>query len=118
MSYHDAVHDLAQDAEQMEQVYQGAMETGETAAFKEAIARGQYEFPQGLFYGGERACWSTRTIQTHAASWMGSSERVLHVDFHSGLGKHGTYRLLINESPEASRWYDQAFGAECVESLV
>ena len=84
---------------------------------KQAIAGGQYEYPQGIFYGGHEPCRSTRIIQVHCDQWMGSAADVVHLDFHSGLGPFGTYKLLLGESPNASAdaWYVSTFGPEHVE---
>jgi hypothetical protein len=56
MSYHGKVGALAQDAEQLEQVYQDALEAGETHAFKEAIDDGYRSAPDNLLY----AAWFHR----------------------------------------------------------
>lgn len=56
MSYHDAVNDLAQDAEQLEQLYHAAVKAGETAAFEEAIEAGHVAAPDNLLY----AAWFHR----------------------------------------------------------
>ena len=56
MSYHDTVSALAQDAEQMEQVYHAALKAGETEAFKEAIDDSYRSAPENLLY----AAWFHR----------------------------------------------------------
>jgi hypothetical protein len=56
MSYHDTVSALAQDAEQMEQVYHAALKAGETDAFKEAIDDSYRSAPENLLY----AAWFHR----------------------------------------------------------
>lgn len=85
-------------------------------ALKEAIARGQYECPQGLFFGGHEPCASTRLIRDHCEKWVGASSRIMHIDCHSGLGAFGQYKLLINDATDRS-WYDRAFGRSHVELL-
>ena len=62
MSYHDTVSALAQDAEQMEQVYHAALKAGETDAFKEAIDDSYRSAPENLLY----AAWFHRL--KHAAA--------------------------------------------------
>ncbi len=86
-------------------------------ALKEAVAGGQYEYPRGLFFGGKGPCASTRVVQENCDAWVGASERIVHIDFHTGLGASGSYKLLLNESPDAAgySWYPQVFGTECVE---
>ncbi len=86
---------------------------------KQSIAGGQYEFPRGVFYGGKTPCASTRIVQENCAAWLGTSEPVVHIDFHTGLGRFGTYKLLLIDDVNASSfaWYARTFGADCVEPL-
>ena len=88
-------------------------------ALKEAVAGGQYEYPRGLFFGGKGPCKSTQLVQENCDSWLGSSQKIVHIDFHSGLGPFGTYKLLLSESSDSEyySWYTETFGAECVEPL-
>ncbi len=86
---------------------------------KLSVASGQYKYPKGLFFGGYGPSNSTQIIVKNCDSWIGSSKSVLHIDFHSGLGRFADYKLLVNE-PEDKRdfsWYTSTFGNECVESL-
>ena len=62
MSYHDTVSELAQDAEQLEQVYRAALQSGEADAFKEAIDDSYRSAPENLLY----AAWFHRL--KHAAA--------------------------------------------------
>jgi hypothetical protein len=89
-------------------------------ALKEAVAGGQYEYPRGLFFGGKGPCKSTQLVQENCDSWIGSSQKILHIDFHSGLGPFGTYKLLLAESSNSEyySWYTETFGAKCVEPLA
>jgi hypothetical protein len=65
-------------------------------ALKEAVASGQYEYPQGLFFGGHRPSRTSEVLATHFDYWLGSSQRVMHLDLHSGLGKWAVPKLLID----------------------
>jgi hypothetical protein len=87
---------------------------------KQSVAGGQYEFPRGLFFGGSGPCKSTQIVFDNCDSWIGTSQRLVHIDFHSGLGAFGTYKLLLNlssDSPDYS-WYANAFGSDCIEALI
>jgi hypothetical protein len=67
---------------------------------KRAIAAGQYDYPQGLFYGGAGPCETTRFVQSQFAGWLGNeSGDVLHLDFHTGLGASGEFQLLADVPP-------------------
>lgn len=88
------------------------------AALKESVAGGQYQYPHGLFFGGQEASHSTRLIRQHCDEWLGSSAKVFHVDFHTGLGAYGTVKILLNETDrKALEWYENAFGADRIEPL-
>lgn len=69
------------------------------APVKQAVAGGQYEFPQGLFFGGDGPCWTHRTLEQHLPDWVGDAEQVIHIDFHTGLGPWASCRLLIDYRP-------------------
>jgi hypothetical protein len=86
-------------------------------ALKQSVAGGQYEYPRGLFFGGKGQCKATRIVCENCDTWIGSSEKIVHIDFHSGLGPFGTYKLLLAEGEESQSysWYTNAFGTDCVE---
>ncbi|MFN0304663.1 MAG: DUF2817 domain-containing protein [Burkholderiales bacterium] len=66
-------------------------------ALKQVVAGGQYDYPKGLFFGGEGASNTLRILSAHLSDWIGDSKRVLHLDLHTGLGRWATYRLLADE---------------------
>ena len=88
------------------------------SALKDAVAGGQYRFPRGLFFGGHGPASSTRIMRHHLTGWLGGAPRAVHVDLHSGLGAHGRYRLLLEESAPSPNieWYRDTFGSEVVEA--
>lgn len=63
---------------------------------RNAVAQGQYEFPRGLFYGGTEPSQTQQIVRAELGGWIGKSERVLHLDMHSGVGKWATYALCID----------------------
>lgn len=67
------------------------------AAVKQAIAGGQYEFPRGLFYGGTALADSTRRLaEILSDPSLRSARRVIYLDLHTGLGRRGGCKLLVN----------------------
>ncbi len=82
------------------------------SAFEQAISGGQYQFSDGLFYGGTRPSWSQRLIETVIADYRLAERNSLAViDIHSGLGPYG-YGEIICDHPPASpstrltkRWF-------------
>ena len=66
-------------------------------ALKQAVASGQYDYPRGLFYGGDRPSRLNEVLSTHFDEWLGDSRQVMHLDFHTGLGDPATGTLLIDD---------------------
>jgi hypothetical protein len=67
-----------------------------------AIAAGQYEYPKGLFYGGRAPSRTQKILHQHLRRWIGAGRRVLHLDFHTGLGKYATWELRLENPPTPS----------------
>ena len=82
-----------------------------TPALKQAIASGQYDYPQGLFYGGDEPSRTSAVLATHFDEWLGEGRHVMHLDFHTGLGEWATGKLLIDypltedQHRRLSRWF-------------
>ena len=87
------------------------------ASLKESVASGQYQYPNGLFYGGASVAESTRIIIGNYHRWIGRSEQVVHIDFHTGLGRYADFKLLIDDAPDSKAYHSVAkvFGDEVVE---
>jgi hypothetical protein len=83
---------------------------------KQAIAGGQYDFPQGLFFGGHEPAATYRILAAHLGRWVGDAGRVLQLDFHTGLGRWATYQLLVDVwlQPDRFAWSRAHFGARVV----
>ncbi|HZF79403.1 MAG TPA: DUF2817 domain-containing protein, partial [Rubrivivax sp.] len=55
-------------------------------ALQEAITGGQYQFDQGLFFGGRNPTWSQQTLR-HVLEEHGTRcSRMAWIDIHTGLG--------------------------------
>ena len=63
---------------------------------KTAVVGGQYDFPKGLFFGGQRLEDGPALLMKHLPSLVEGAEKIVHIDFHTGLGKSGTYALLVD----------------------
>lgn len=78
---------------------------------KQAVAGGQYDFPKGVFFGGHGPGESQRILRAHFADWLSDAPAVAHLDFHTGLGRWATYKLLAEDAlpPETvgqvTRWF-------------
>ncbi|MDY6937641.1 MAG: M14 family metallopeptidase [Cyanobacteriota bacterium] len=87
------------------------------ATLKNTLPVGQYDFPKGLFYGGAGPSQTQQIMAEHLPGWIGPAQWVVHIDLHTGLGKPGTYKLLLGESskPDRVKWLTSKFGADLVE---
>jgi hypothetical protein len=70
---------------------------------KAAVVGGQYEFARGLFFGGHAPSATRLLLEARLADWIGRAEQVLHLDFHTGLGRWGHYELLVEDCVDAHR---------------
>lgn len=83
-------------------------------ALQTAISGGQYEHPQGLFYGGRNPTWSHQTLRHVLQEHARRCRRLAWIDLHTGLGPSG-YGERIWAGPDdaagiarAKRWWGQA----------
>lgn len=80
-------------------------------ALKQSVASGQYDFPQGLFYGGDRPSRTSEILGVHFDRWLADSREVMHLDLHTGLGTAAACKLLIDNPLSAAqrerlgRWF-------------
>lgn len=72
-------------------------------ALIQAIAGGQYAFPQGIFYGGSQPAETHRLLLQHWHRWLGDTPTVVHLDWHTGLGRWATHDLLFDY--KLSTWH-------------
>src|SRR5690606_21050249 len=68
-------------------------------AFQQAVSEGQYRFPAGVQYGGQRHEAATPRILGLVSDWLGEAETVAWLDVHTGLGPWGEYQLLSASAP-------------------
>ncbi len=59
------------------------------AHLQQAIAQGQYTFPQGLFFGGTRRADEVERLLQFFQHHLPSPARIRGIDFHTGLGGYG-----------------------------
>jgi hypothetical protein len=86
-------------------------------SFWETLPVGQYDFPDWLFFGGRARSQSAEAIQNLAPQLFSSASEVVHLDFHTGLGRWGQAQLLLCELGEPGHigWWQTHFGAEHVK---
>ncbi len=69
----------------------------------EAISAGQYHYPDGLFYGGNKPSWSHQAIQTIISDFdIAGRKRAAVIDIHSGLGPYGYGEIICDHPPQSA----------------
>lgn len=63
---------------------------------KQAIGVGQYDFPQGLLYGGNEPSWTRKILEQQLPGWLAGRQLATQIDVHSGLGKWGRCMLILD----------------------
>ena len=81
-------------------------------ALRNVVARGQYSFPRGLFFGGARRQATARRVLEHAVPWLEGRERVVWIDLHTGRGKPGEVVAFLDgvPSPATAARAERCFG--------
>jgi|GEM_PF-1445922 len=59
-----------------------------------AVLLGQYQYPQGLYFGGSQVEPECRLVQNIIAEKVKESEKVLLINFHTGLGAAGINQII------------------------
>ena len=73
-------------------------------AYQAAVTRGQYQFEDGMFFGGNAPTWSNKTFRDVLRTHGQRARRLAWIDIHTGLGPNG-----IGERIFACRDDKQAF---------
>ncbi|MFN3698390.1 MAG: M14 family metallopeptidase [Pseudobdellovibrio sp.] len=64
---------------------------------------GQYQSAKGIYYGGtkvEASCQITQSLMSKRIEDTNAID-ILHIDFHTGLGKSGISQIMINPKPKS-----------------
>lgn len=65
-----------------------------------AVYRGQYQFSDGLFYGGQQPSWSYVTLQKIFYEHLKSAIHITCLDLHTGIGKYASANLIYCASQD------------------
>jgi hypothetical protein len=71
---------------------------------QEALTRGQYGHPLGVYYGGAREEPSARILREVALRESRGARRIAWVDVHTGLGPWGEVELIVEFGPDDPRY--------------
>jgi hypothetical protein len=80
-------------------------------SYQAVISRGQYECPDGLFYGGRAPTWSNLALRDVLRTHGRRAGRIAWIDLHTGLGPSGVGERIYSgrddpaASARASHWW-------------
>ena len=60
----------------------------------QSLRKGQYDYPQSLFYGGREPSWSRALVARICKEHLELADKILFLDIHSGLGDFAELKLL------------------------
>lgn len=73
-------------------------------AYQAAISKGQHEFPDGLFYGGQAPTWSNLTLRQVLQQYGRSCQKMAWIDLHTGLGPCGVGERIFACADDAAAY--------------
>lgn len=91
-------------------------------AFQAAVSGGQYQFADGLFFGGQAPTWSNRTLRALLRRYAAQAAHIAWIDLHTGLGPNGIGERIFAGRHDAAalararQWWDGG-GATPVTSM-
>jgi hypothetical protein len=65
------------------------------ATLLQTVGGGQYEFPQGLFFGGKKLEEGLKKYHRFLQERLATTKRVLGIDVHTGLGQFSRDMLIV-----------------------
>lgn len=89
-------------------------------SFWETIPVGQYDYPDWLYYGGRHPSQSSQVLHGFLPTVLDEADDVVHVDYHTGLGKWAGCELLVSESEgrDSCAWWLKNFAGDMVRKLA
>ncbi len=80
-------------------------------SFWRTLPVGQYDFPEFLYFGGHQRAQTAEQIDRVLPTLLGTAREVVHLDFHTGLGRWANCDLLLaeRERPENAAWWREHF---------
>lgn len=103
---------LLSSSDRNEELYVYQQEYG-LDALVQAIVGGQYQHPQGLFYGGAAPSWSRKQVEAMIKHYgLTERQQVCVIDYHTGLGPFGYGEPICDLPPQSvgAKWCQQHFG--------
>jgi octopine/nopaline transport system ATP-binding protein len=91
---------------------QAEKKLGSERALMSVIEAGQYDFADGVFFGGKGPVWSNGTLRDILARFVANAETVIVFDLHTGAGPFAYPALLAVSDVEhvGLKWGQEIFG--------
>lgn len=87
----------------------------------DGITRGQYQYPNGVYFGGHGPSWSRQWLESRKQSPLfQKAQRIAVIDLHTGLGPYG-YGEVISDHPQNTAGFELArqwYGANAMSSAL
>lgn len=87
-------------------LFSSAISKGKRRELQAAITEGQYQYPDGLFYGGQAQTQARMIWESIITAHCDRRSCVALLDIHTGLGKRGTAEL-ISYLPDHSKNFQE-----------
>ncbi|MFC5698411.1 M14 family metallopeptidase [Pseudomonas sp. GCM10022186] len=81
-------------------------------ALQHAISMGQYQFPDGMWFGGKEPVWSNSTVRAVFRKYASKAKVLASIDIHTGLGPYGYGEKIFASFDEcaldlAEKWWGE-----------
>jgi hypothetical protein len=93
-------------------------------ALQAAISKGQYKYPDGLYFGGAKESWSQLMLRDVLHEELRDVKKLVVIDFHTGLGPHGYGEMISEDMPNSAAyrrakkmWGERVRSSEAGESV-
>lgn len=73
-----------------------------TDVLRRSILKGQYQFPKGIYYGGDNYQPEMKALNSIWDSQTQGYQKVIYIDLHTGYGEKGKLHLLAGHSESES----------------
>ncbi len=73
-------------------------------AFSDAYNGGQYSHADGIFFGGERVQWATRTFLQAVDAHLAGAKQLSFIDLHTGIGPYLDHIYICFHKPGTAAW--------------
>jgi hypothetical protein len=91
-------------------------------AYYQAISGAQYEFEDGMFFGGHASTWARKNLESILLENARQAQDIALIDFHTGLGPYGygtpvaLHHAESDALKRATAWYGPSLFAPHVDA--